>query len=188
MPLRTFLALDLDEPIRAGLAAAAKGLDAGGAKIRFVGEENLHVTLKFLGDVPDDKLSDVCTAAVEAAERFDPFDFDVRGLLCVPPHGQARMIWADIVDPTYSLAELHDVLEAAMAGLGMRREERDFKPHVTLARIKFARDCGPLRRAVEALAEKNFGMQHAERLIVYTSELTPEGPIYTPAATAILRG
>jgi len=182
MSARTFIALDLDEIIRSRLADAGRKLDTGGAKIRWVDRANLHVTLQFLGDVEDEKLAEVCTAVERVAGQTTPFEFDVRGLLCIPPGGRARMIWGGVQDPVCGVAELYDQLSAALEPLGFTPEDRSFRPHVTVARIKYAPDPRRLRSAVAPLAERDFGMQHTDRVTVYTSELTPKGPIYTPVA------
>jgi len=182
MSARTFIALDLNDVIRSRLADAGRKLDAGAAKIRWVARANLHVTLQFLGDVSDEKLAEVCAAVEQVADQTAPFEFDVRGLLCIPPGGRARMIWGGVQDPAAGAAELHDALDAALEPLGFTPEKRRFRPHVTVARIKHAPNPRRLRSAVAPLAERDFGMQHADQVTVYTSELTPKGPIYTPAA------
>ena len=188
MSARTFIALDLDDVIRSRLADAGRKLLAGAATIRRVDRANLHVTLQFLGDVSDEKLAEVCAAVAEVAERTTPFEFDVRGLLCIPPGGRARMIWGGVQDPAGGAVDLHDTLSAALEALGFAPEQRTFHPHVTVARIKHAPDPRGLRSAVAPWADRGFGMQHANRVTVYTSELTPAGPVYTPVASpAFLR-
>lgn len=188
MPSRTFLALDIDGPVRAALAGAAGGLDAGDAKMRLVAEDNIHVTLKFLGDIADEDLAAVARCASQAATGVEPFDFDVRGIVCVPADRRVRMIWAGVTDPTGRMSELRGRLDEALTGLGDREDNRRFTPHVTLARVKFIRDSARLRAAAAVLGEKGFGTQHAGELVVYTSRLTPAGPVYTPAARAPLGG
>jgi len=189
MPARTFLALDLDEAIRDRLLAIESRIDAGGATIRWVDRPQLHVTLKFLGDVPDELAADVCARAAEAAAQVEPFDFSVRGLICAPASGrQLRMFWAGVQDPTSRMAELHRRLNAALAGLGLKEENRAFKPHVTLARVRFVKDPQRLRSLAEPCRDEEFGAQHAAEVVVYTSQLTPRGPIYTPVAKPPLGG
>ena len=189
MPARTFLALDLDETIRDRLLAVKDRIGASGAKIRWVDRPQLHVTLKFLGDVPDELAAEVCARVAEAASRVQPFDFDVRGVLCVPPSGRTlRMFWAGVQDPTSRMAELHRHLDAALAALGLKDEDRAFRPHVTLARVRFVKDPQPLRAAAEPCRDEQFGAQHAGDVVVYTSLLTPGGPVYTPVAQPLLGG
>ena len=188
MTMRTFLALDLDEVILDGLQAVAVEMDDPEAKVRWVGRENLHVTLHFLGDVSDAMVCDVCRIAAEAAARTRAFEFEVRGAACVPPRGPLRMIWANVADPAGELATLQGLLATELSGCGLRVENRRYKPHVTLARINHARDPNILRKAGERLRDKHFGFQHADEIVAYSSRLTPDGPVYAPLARAALAG
>lgn len=186
MPTRTFLAFDLDKEIRRQLVAVQQQLDSAGAAVRWTGLEQLHVTLKFLGDVPDELLDEVCGVAAELAEEAEPFDFSVGHITSVPPQGHLRMLWVGIDEPSGRMAELNRRVEDAYAGLGFRMENRGFRPHLTLGRIKSGRNVLQLRQAVAAMGEMQFGLQPADELIVYGSELTRDGPIYTPLATCPL--
>jgi len=187
MAIRTFLALDLDAPIRDRLTAAARGLPQVDSRIRWVAPENLHVTLKFLGDVPETDVAEVCNAVVALAGRIEPFDFDVSHLRCIPPAGKVRMVWADVREPTGRMASVFEQAEAALSGLGFPRERRGFRPHVTLGRVKLTRNAAGLRAAAAQYADTLFGSQRAGGVVVYRSELTPRGPIYTPMARADFR-
>ena len=184
--MRTFMALDIDSRIRQRLACLRQQLNARDAKIRWVEPENLHVTLNFLGEVADSSLPAVCEAATSAAAEIEPFDFDVRGLCCVPKGSRPTMIWAGVSDDTMRMAELQEQLAARLESLGFRRDSRPFKPHITVARIKSARNPRPLQQAVAILADIDVGRRHAEELVVYSSQLTLSGPIYAPVATAPL--
>jgi 2'-5' RNA ligase len=188
MAHRTFLALDLDEAARRRLARLRGELDDGRSKIGWVSPENLHVTLKFLGDVEDALLADVCRTIQDVAAGIEAFDFDVLGVQAVPDVGNLRMFWAGVLEPTGRLEILAGELESAFAGLGFKREDRAFKPHITLARVKFTRDPRALRAVTGRSAEERFGVCRAECVTVYTSELRKEGPVYTPIAKAPLGG
>jgi 2'-5' RNA ligase len=179
MAVRSFFALDVDESVREGLTEAQRALADCGATFRPVTSANLHVTLQFLGDVADDRLGEVLKAAGGAAAEIEPFDFTVAGLLAVPPRGQLRMVWATAQDPTGRMKQLQQRLAEAMEGLGFRPEERSFNPHITLVRIKFADAPARFRQSVQQMAGRNFGLQHAQELVAYGSQLTPTGPVYT---------
>lgn len=186
---RTFLALDIDELVRDRLAGLPGRLRLPDAKIRWVEPENLHVTLNFLGDVSGETLAEVCAAAEDCAGEVEPFDFRVRGVLPVPPHGRKlRMFWAGVEDPTGRLVELQGKLADAMSDLGLRREDRAYRPHLTIARVKSARDPRRLIAAVKPVGEEEFGTVFCDRVMVYTSELGPDGPKYTAVAQPELGG
>ncbi len=182
MPIRTFLALDLDEPIRRHLVRTQQILDSAGASIRWTGLNQLHITLKFLGSVDDADIAGVCEMARQAAETVPAFDFDVTGVVSSPPEGHMRMVWVGIDDLTGRMAELNAKLEAAAEQLGFKRENRRFHPHLTLGRIKSGKRIPELRAAVKSVASTSFGTQGADELVVYASQLSPSGPEYAAMA------
>jgi len=186
MAFRTFLALDLEDSILDALREVARQLDSPDARLRWVARDNLHVTLHFLGDVADEAISGVCDAVADAAGRVAAFDFDVRGIACMPPRGRVRMIWANVLDRDGRMGVLHELLRAALVRLGMRVEDRRFRPHITLGRVRSIRDPQALRDAARAHRDEDFGRQRAGELVAYASELTPDGPIYTPLCRAPL--
>jgi len=185
MPVRTFFALDIDDVLRSRLAEVEAAL-SGDEKITWVKPVNLHVTLNFLGSVPDEMIADVCNVGRQVASGIEPFDFHVTQIVCVPPRGRLRMIWAAVSDPTGRMARLNEELSLALGELGLRQEDRQFKGHVTFARVRFAKDASRLRAAAQQYAADDFPAQHADELVAYTSRLTPDGPIYTPVARAKL--
>ena len=183
MAVRTFLAIDLDEDIRQRILAVGREIDVGSAKLRWVADGQLHVTLRFLGDVQDNMVPEVCERAAAATTSVEPFDFAVRGVLPVPPDGrQLRMFWVGIEDVTGRMAALHDALAAALSGMGLKEEARRFQPHVTLARVKFCPDAAACRQAAEPYRQEDFGTQHAAQVVAHSSRLTPRGPVYTALA------
>ena len=188
MGIRTFLALPLDQDVVGRLLEAQRSLDSVGAEVRWVEPANLHLTVKFLGDVRDEGLPEVCAIAIEAARQVESFDLHVAGLTSAPPMGQVRMVWAKIHERTGRLQMLYEMLEDAFASLDYKRENRLFHPHMTLGRVKSGKNVKQLRAAVEGFADTEFGIQAAEELIVFSSELTSEGPIYSPLTRARLGG
>ena len=185
--MRTFLAVDIDEDTRRKLAGLSQRIETAGARVNWVAPENLHVTLNFLGEVGDADLSAVCNAAAEGAGGVQGFEFDVRGVLAVPPRGrQLRMFWAGVEDPDGRMGQLYSRLSAALAELGYPPDSRTFRPHITLARFKSARDPDAVRRAAETFQAECFGTVRATEVVVYSSQLTPQGPIYAPLSRAVL--
>lgn len=184
MPLRTFLALDLDEQIIAGLLKAAAQLQDDADKIAWVGRANMHVTLKFLGDVPENQIGEVCSIISAVAAEIEPFAFEVRGLSCTPPRGPVRMIWANIHDDSGLMNVLHDELDAALSGMGLKEEQRGFHPHITLARVKHVRSIAAFRSAVRNFADLSLGLQHAEEVVVYSSAHIAGERVYSPLSFA----
>ena len=184
MATRTFLALPLGEPVVRQLARAQDALASAGARVRWVAPEHLHLTVKFLGDVEDRNLDEVCRVAAGIAADTEPFELTVAGLTAVPESRQLRMVWAEVAEPSGALAGMASVAEEAYAAMGFKRDNRPYRPHLTLGRVKSGRNVDELRAAVGKYAATDFGASRPGELIVMTSQLTPDGPIYTPLATS----
>lgn len=182
MTYRTFIAVELEGAIRSSLARVGADVEVSD-RIRWVEAENLHVTLKFLGDLEPDVLAKVCEAVTTLTEGCEPIPLVVRGVSTQPPSGKSvRVIWADVDDAAGGLAGLFQKVEQGMFELGFPRESRSYQPHVTLARPRMPKNPYEIRRAIEPWLKATFGAQRATSVVVFTSELTPEGPIYTTAA------
>ncbi len=186
MPHRTFIAIDLSEALRERLGQLpgqlAERLSL--SSLRWVPPERLHLTLRFLGDVDDAGLGAICRAVETTAATGEPFEMFLRPPQQLPRRMTDRMLLAEVYDPTDRLASLASRLDETLAAAGFAPEGRAFRPHVTLARTKARRGRVP-RRATDALAELDLGQCDVDRMTVYTSELTRQGPIYTPAAVCL---
>ncbi len=184
MAARTFLALDVDDATVDAITAASRKLCGLPGKVAWTRPRNIHVTMNFLGDVPEDRLADVCELAGRCAAEVAPFDIDARGLVCVPSGGHdIRMIWANASDPSGRMQRLYDLLNRELAVARFRTEARTFKGHMTVARVKHVPDAGDFRRQVSDFMDSTFGITATDRLTVYTSDLTPQGPVYTVVAS-----
>jgi len=188
MSYRIFTAVDIDPAVQRKVHAAAGGLPVGDASVNFVAADNIHLTLHFLGEVEDERLMDVHRAVEQAAAGAGALEFDVVGLRAVPPTGRLRMIWAGVTEPTGRLAALHKAVGHALQQAGFTTETRPFNPHLTLARVKSARNAEAIRAATAAQETVLFGTCRAEEIVVYSSQLTKKGPIYLPMGRAALAG
>jgi 2'-5' RNA ligase len=186
MALRIFLAIDIDEEVQKSLSKVKPRLDEVSMKLRWTEKDNRHVTLHFLGDVPDGEVMDLCRMVTEGAGELSPFEIGVRGLQVMPAGGPPRVISASIQDESGALNAMYELYAERLSESGFRVDGRRYRPHVTLARIKSISDGRPLREAVGRYAETDFGQQAVDELVVYSSQLTPEGPIYVPVTSAKL--
>ena len=179
MSLRVFLALDLDQTIKDQLIRLQNRLDKIGADVRWVESEHVHLTMKFLGEISDQMAVDVCRLCQNVSVEFEPFGFEVRSAGCFANHGLPRVIWVGVEDPSGCVRRLHERIEKTLGPLGLRRERRTFKPHVTLGRVRSARNAIELR--AEVVKNDNFeaGIARASEITIYSSQLGPEGPIHT---------
>jgi len=145
--------------------------------VAWVGADNLHITLKFLGGVEDTRLSDVA-GAVGAAADVRAFDVELRGLGAFPTPTRPRVIWAGAAAAP-AFAELAAGVDRALGALGFPPEARGFTPHVTLGRLREARRDPALAAALTAAATRPFGMLGVARLSLMRSDLSPRGARYT---------
>jgi len=177
---RAFIAIELPHDVRACLAKHIDNLRSAMPEVRasWSREENLHLTLKFLGDTSVAKVEALSQAAERAASTVEPFEMVVEGCGAFPPEGQPRVLWIGIDDPSGKLVELQQALEAECAEVGFAREPRPFHPHLTIARIR--KPQGSRRLAV---VHKEIGFNReivgVSEISVIRSELRSEGSKHT---------
>jgi 2'-5' RNA ligase len=157
------------------------------AHARWVAAYNLHITTKFIGEWPESRLGELISA-LQPLGRFSPAEIIVSGLGWLPNPHSPRVLFVGVkADPP--LAQLAAATEDAAAALGIARESRAFKPHLTLARIKdTAVPLAPLRQAIAKLEDTDFGTFDADVFHLYLSKPGPAGSIYTQLAEIRLTG
>lgn len=177
--MRLFTAIDLPESI---LYQMARLLDAlrPHADLRWSRVENMHITTKFIGEWPEERLAELEAALRGLASRA-PIPIALRGLGWFPNPHSPRVFWVAVHAPP-ELARLARDTDAALDRLGLRPEGRDFRPHLTLARIEQAAQLGPLRRAIAAMPEVDLGSFEGSRFYLYSSQLGRGGSKYTRLA------
>lgn len=154
--MRLFVAVNLPEALRQELWAAGEAVRRGAPPVRWVRPEGIHVTLKFLGDVPEERVEELRVALGRAAAGLRPFDLIVEGAGVFPGPARPRVFWAGIV-PEPQLELLQHAVEREIVPLGFPTEGRPFRPHLTLGRAEKGGDAGGLRRAAERMAGMAFG-------------------------------
>jgi len=150
----------------------------------WVGRDNAHLTLKFLGGVDAARLDAVAEALNGAAAGAGPFDLGVGGLGAFPSPARARVLWAGVDEGAAEAAALAGRVDEALAPLGFAREAREFSAHVTLGRVRTPRSNPGVAAALGGAGP--FGRQRVDRLALMRSELSPRGPRYTELAAAPL--
>lgn len=180
--MRCFIAIEIPKEIRAELTDLQKEL-AGRVNIRrgdakWVEPQGMHLTLKFLGEVPDNQLVEVCRIVQEVAERHEAFDFAVKEVGSFGGRS-ARVLWVGAGLDCPELLELQQDLEDELELAGWPKEGRKFSGHLTLCRIHNAKAGEKLGQAAEQYADYDLGVVRATEICVFESQLRPEGPIYT---------
>ncbi|MFH1821519.1 MAG: RNA 2',3'-cyclic phosphodiesterase [Methanobacteriota archaeon] len=178
---RAFVAIDIDEEVRNRIVAAQEQLGATGADLKLVEPPNIHVTMKFLGDVPDKKLGEITEALTRGATGTDKFDIGVKGIGVFPNLNYIRVIWAGVDEGKDELVELQRKIEGELEKAGFRREG-SFVPHLTIARVRTARQKDKLASFVNEMSSAEFGVTRSLAVELKQSTLTPKGPIYSTLA------
>jgi len=179
---RAFVAIDINEAVRQKLIAIQQQLATTGAQLKLVEPGNIHVTMKFLGDVPSDKISAVADALRVAASGAQSFDINVRGIGVFPNLRYIRVVWAGVVDGRDAVIALQRNIDRELQKLGFS-PEHDFVPHLTLARVKTAKHKEQLVSFSKEMSDMEFGVTRAQAVELKQSTLTPKGPIYSTLAS-----
>jgi 2'-5' RNA ligase len=186
---RTFVAVEISGPIRARARELIAALAGTTADVKWVEPHNLHLTLKFLGEVHEREIAEVCEAAERGAGEVEPFDLEVRGAGAFPTAARPRTVWLGAGAGAEPMIVLHDRVEAALAELGYRQEHRRFQTHLTIGRV---RGGGPgieeLGKLLVEHADFAAGRMTVQKATVFCSTLTAAGPIYEVLGTAPLGG
>ena len=166
--------------VRENLAALLESLRAISREPKWVRPENLHVTLKFLGEVPETKVDSIRTALARIRSE-QPVSLEFHGLGFFPNAKHPRVFWAGI-QASSNLKSLAGDIEDAMEKCGIRRESREFSPHLTLARFERFRLPDKLLGAISENAQREFGNLRTSELHLVQSHLKPSGAEYTTVA------
>lgn len=187
-PIRSFLAIDLPEGVIREIARVEEKLRRLiRGDIRWVRPEAIHLTLKFFGDIGQNDVARISAAAGKAAVLFGPFDLTVGGAGVFPDPKRPRVLWLGLGGETGRLAAFHKELERSLDEIGFAREEKPFRAHLTLARVRGQGLTG-LGEVLEKRETYGAGTFRATGLSLYQSDLTPRGAIYTRLAECPFSG
>ncbi|MDX9733492.1 MAG: RNA 2',3'-cyclic phosphodiesterase [Thermoanaerobaculia bacterium] len=178
--IRTFVAVPVEDAVVRRRLAGARSLLPDLRGVRWAAERQLHFTLKFLGDVEEERI-EAARRATAAAARGGPgsFRLALEGLGAFPPKGAARVVWAGCGAGAEALASLAATVEEAFDAAGFPREERPFSPHLTLARVRDPLSGRRLAQALPSVPEEPFGTVLVGSIVLYRSDLSPAGPDYS---------
>lgn len=176
--LRVFIAVDINShEVLSNLSRARDLLLESGADLKPVATENLHITIRFIGEYPSSIVKSICRE-LEKIE-FKPFKIHVRGIGVFPNINRPRVIWASVTEGSEELTMIHEKVEDILQRLGVPREKEKFVPHITLARVKSGRNIPRLVKIINSLIDMDFGEFLVDKIVLKRSVLTPSGPIYS---------
>jgi len=189
--IRSFIAIELPQNVQSGLGQIRSELErAEHPFIKWVNPESIHLTLKFLGNIPFNRVTEIAKAMDEATQGASPFHLEISGLGGFPNLKQPRVIWVGIKGEIDKLLSLQQNIDSALALLGFVREERYFMPHLTLARIKERASPAERKSLGELVVSTRFETSYpinVGAISLMRSQLTPEGAVYTCQFAARLK-
>jgi len=179
--MRCFIAIDIGEEVRDNLADLQKQLKqttGTGKGVKWTRPGSIHLTLKFLGEIERKESESVCKAVEKTASAHEKFDLQVEG---VGSFGgkKPRVLWAGCNEGSEQLKKLQIALGDELEKSGWAKDKRDFSPHLTLCRIKSGKEGKKLAKVPDEYKDWALGKISVDELVVYESELTPKGAVYT---------
>ena len=193
--IRAFIAIELSDEAKAEAYAEARtvaravqsSLKAGNAGIKWVSEDNIHLTLRFLGNTDEETLSRAASVLEGIAAGSGPFPVRLKGLSSFPQgFSSPTVVWAGLSEGATESAQLSESIGSALVGLGIPKEGRHFSPHITLGRVKSGRNSDKLRKAIESSTFTASSITTVDHITLFRSALAPGGPVYTPISIARL--
>ncbi|HEY8241308.1 MAG TPA: RNA 2',3'-cyclic phosphodiesterase [Kiritimatiellia bacterium] len=185
--VRVFVALEISDEVRAGLAAVQEQLKAVGAQVSWVAPENIHLTVAFLGDVFESGLSVLSDRLDQAVDSIPPFSLSVQGLGRFGPARAPRVIWAGVRAPG-ELTRLYQGVADVLKGADIELEDRPFAPHVTIGRIKGPKNVAALTSQIASIKNASFGEVRVVRLLLMRSHLEQPRASYSELHASSLKG
>ncbi len=185
MKFRAFVSVDISP--NDSLVTLLDYLKGVGANLKVVKPVNLHMTLKFLGDTEEALVEDIITCLAGATRERRPFQLRLRGMGAFPSLSNIKVIWVGMEDGN-ELVDLAEVIDGSLATVGLERDRRGFKPHLTVARSRGIIAEDTMQDFIAANAATDYGDYSVEEVVLKKSVLTPQGPIYSDVRTVRLEG
>jgi len=176
--IRSFVAFEINEAsVLKQFTSVQQALIDTGADLKLVRSENIHVTVRFLGEITPLMVNKVCEEMNSIS--FKPFEIGLRGVGAFPNPRRVRVIWVGIRSGNEVLMDIFNRLENRLLKLGFAPDRRGFSPHITIARVRSGKNRESLTQQILSRSDYNFGTIKADSLKLMKSVLTPRGPIYS---------
>ena len=173
--VRAFLSLDIEnQELLAQISKTQNGLDASSAKMKLVEIENIHFTLRFLGDTSVSRIDEIESSLSQIS--FEPFNIEIFGVGAFPNNRKPRVIWIGVTQNADSIVKLKKEIDSQLRTFGYPPEK--FTPHATIARIRYIKDAERFTRNLDELGDTQIGTMTISKFSMKKSTLTPSGPIY----------
>lgn len=190
--IRAFIALEISPEIRSALTnlkeRLRKGFQFSGVSPKWVDSDNIHLTLKFLGDISPDDVEKVEKVMISSSRGMAPIHYTVRGLGVFPAEWKPRVLWTGVKSGSKEISRLQQELEFNLCRAGFVPEDHPFSPHLTLARFKSNKGIHGLMDVIHSHGRIYCGESVMDHLTLFKSDLQPGGPVYTALKKVPLTG
>jgi 2'-5' RNA ligase len=173
---RGFIAIDIEASPK--LIAFEKEISKTGADVKLVQPENIHITIKFLGDTNESHIDAIEQAMNASVQQVRPFSITLKGTGVFPNQKYIKVLWVGITNTT-AIETIAKAIDESLLPLGFPKEKRGFSAHLTVGRLKTARNKDQLLKVIEHYDNEEFSVQEIRSIVLKKSELTPQGPIYS---------
>lgn len=176
--MRCFIAIDMPDDIKKSVFELINGVDYKVKGIKWVPPENIHLTLKFLGEIKEEQLKEIKSRLDFISSNHKEFDIIISKIGGFPSLKNPNVLWIGI-DHSEELCRLYEDIANAMFDLGFEKEDRKFSPHLTIARIKDKKNIDPIIKSLITLKDKSFGSVKVQEILLMKSVLKPTGAEYS---------
>ena len=185
--MRLFIAIGIEKDIKGKISSIQDKFKQIGADIKYVEPENLHYNLKFIGEISEDIIPKIKETLENAVKSFEPFKIHIFGLGAFPSKNYAKVIWIGLKEGKQELIGLANEIDKQLETIGIEKERKSFTPHLTLGRVKSGKNKENLLNVLNKLENEDIGEMKVNKIILFASELTPNGPIYKEIFSVNLR-
>jgi 2'-5' RNA ligase len=184
--MRTFIAIELEKNIKEALSRIQLELKKTEADVKWVQAENIHLTLKFLGEVKEENIEKIIPCLKKIADTTNRFQIEIKDIGAFPSIKSPRVIWSGVSEGKKELMQLAGLVDDGLVKLEFPEEERKFSAHITIGRVRSPKNKAALSEAMQRL-KFNALSQRVKSITFFKSTLTPKGPIYEKIAEERLR-
>ena len=177
--LRTFVALPLDNRIVASLQDLHHQLTSLPVDVKWVKPQSIHVTIKFIGNVDEQRIDPVCEAIQRGVAGVRSWPVEVKKVGTFPGMRNPRVVWVGLDDPKGNIKAVQHHIEDELAKIGFEKERRPFTPHLTVGRVRSSKGKKDLVCFLLDEREREFGEMEIDRVLLFKSDLKPTGAVYT---------
>jgi len=179
--MRSFIAIEVPTAIKASIDGIIRAVSGEARGIRWVSTENIHLTIKFLGDVRDDIVAEIENRLKLIGKRYHPFSVGIRGLGSFPNFNNPNVLWLG-VEASDQLEALYREIDVTLSDMGFQKDNRRFSPHLTIARVKDRHNIGPVLKELSTYKDAFFGTIEIREILLMKSVLKPSGAEHSKAA------